>query len=395
MASGIHKLTTLKVQNENKKGRYSDGNGLYLQVTLQGSKSWIFRYKYKGKSYYHGLGAYTKLNSLSKARAAAAECKELLKSGINPIEHKAKLAQEQSDVLTFQQCAEQYIKSQRNGWKNIKHASQWTNTLTTYAFPIIGELPVQSIKLEHILRILEPIWHTKTETASRVRQRIENILDWATVMNHRQGDNPALWRGRLDKILPNRTKVQKPKHFVAMDYRILPAYFRTLRAKDTIACKALAFTILTASRNGESRSFSYSEFMSNEALWIIPESRMKAGKEHRVPLCGEALKIIEEMKYLKQKSIGYIFEGMKEGTPISEAALLREVKLKDTTLTVHGFRSSFRDWCAEQTNYPREVAEAALAHSLKDKTEAAYQRGDILEKRRALMDDWENYLLTP
>ncbi len=397
MAKTINKLSAKKVEHLKERGWYADGNGLYLQVSITGSKSWAYRYHSKGKQQWHGLGAYSKLNSLRKARQAAAECKQLRKDGFDPIEHKKKLALDkeldEAKSLTFKECADQYIDSHKNGWKNAKHASQWVNTLNAYAHPTIGQLPVQSIDIDLILKILEPIWYTKTETASRVRQRIENILDWAIVRNYRQGDNPALWRGRLDKILPKRNKVQKPKHFAAMDYRELPEYFRSIRAKDTIAAKTLAFTILTAARNGEARAITYEELNQDEAIWIIPDDRMKADREHRVPLTGEALAIIDEMATLKRKTDDYVFVGLKAGRPISEAAILKLVKDTHPTLTVHGFRSTFRDWCAEQTNYPREVAEAALAHSIRDKTEAAYQRGDIFEKRRKLMDSWADYCL--
>jgi len=397
VAKTINKLSAKKVEHLKERGWYADGNGLYLQVSPSGSKSWAYRYQSKGKEQWHGLGAYTKKNTLEKAREAAAECKQLRKEGIDPIEEKKRLqlAKDLKEVntLTFKECAEQYIESHRNGWRNAKHASQWVNTLTTYAYPTIGHLPVQLIEVEQVLQIIEPIWYTKTETASRVRQRIENILDWATVRKYRKGDNPALWRGRLDKILPKRNKVQKPTHFSAMDYRELPEYFRLLRTKNSIASKALAFTILTAARNGEARGITYSELKTADAIWIIPDTRMKAEREHRVPLTNEALKIIDEMEIHKKKSNDYVFTGMRAGKPISEAALLKLVKDTHPELTVHGFRSSFRDWCAEQTNYPREVAEAALAHSLKDKTEAAYQRGDMLDKRRRLMESWADYCL--
>ena len=398
MAKMINKLTAKKVEHLKDRGWYADGNGLYLQVSKSGSKSWAYRYQAKGKAQWHGLGAYTKQNSLEQARIAAANCRQLRKDGIDPIAHKKLQALEkdlkEATTLTFKECAEQYIEAHEQGWKNKKHAAQWGSTLTTYAYPTIGHLPVQMIDIDLVLAVLEPIWYTKTETASRVRQRIENILDWATVRKYRQGDNPALWRGRLDKILPKRNKVQKPKHFAAMDYREVPAYFRSLRKKDTIASKALAFIILTATRNGEARAVTYAELNQNEAIWIIPDDRMKADREHRVPLSGEALKIISEMDPFKRPSDDFVFTGLKRSRPISDAALLKLVKDTHPGLTVHGFRSSFRDWCAEQTNYPREVAEAALAHSLKDKTEAAYQRGDIFDKRRMLMDAWAEFCLS-
>ena len=398
MAKTINKLSAKKVETEKEPGWHADGNGLYLQVSKTGAKSWVYRYQVNSKEKWHGLGAYTKKNSLGEARLAAAECKQLRKEGIDPVEHKKELAIKkaigEANTLTFQECAEQYIDSHKSGWKNAKHETQWTNTLTTYAYPIIGDLPVQSVDINYVLKVLEPIWYTKTETASRIRQRMENILDWATVRSYRTGDNPALWRGRLDKILPKRNKVQKPKHFAAMDYRELPEYFKSLREKDSIASKALAFTILTATRNGEARAITYSELNQKEAIWIIPDDRMKADREHRIPLTKEALDIIQEMALFKRESDDFIFTGLKAKRPISEAALLKLVKSTHPTLTVHGFRSTFRDWCAEQTYFPREVAEAALAHSLKDKTEAAYQRGDIFEKRRKLMSAWTDYCLS-
>jgi integrase len=398
MAKTINRLSIKKVDNLKTSGWHPDGNGLYLQVGKSGSKSWAYRYQVDGKQKWHGLGSYTKENSLQAARSAALKCKQLRKEGIDPIDHKNQLKIDgrlaAANQITFKECAEQYIKSHREGWKNQKHASQWENTLDTYAYPFIGDLAVQVIDGDLVMRVLEPIWFTKTETASRVRQRIENILDWATVKKYRQGDNPALWRGRLDKLLPKRTKVQRPKHFPAMDYRDLPDYFISLRSKKTIASNALAFTILTATRNGEARSASYSEIDQRSNVWIIPASRMKAEREHRIPLSDEAIAIITEMKDYKRTTDDFVFTGLRPGRAISEAALLKLVKATHPKLTVHGFRSSFRDWCAEQTSFTREVAEAALAHSIKDKTEAAYQRGDLFDKRRSLMNDWTDYCLS-
>jgi integrase len=398
MAKTINRLSVKKVDNLKTSGWHPDGNGLYLQVSKSGSKSWVYRYQVNGKQKWHGLGSYTKENSLQVARSSALKCKQLRRDGIDPIDHKNQIKIDcrlaTRSAITFKECAEQFIKSHREGWKSQKHASQWENTLDTYAYPLIGDLPVQAIDGDLVMRVLEPIWFTKTETASRVRQRIENILDWATVKEYRQGDNPALWRGRLDKLLPKRTKVQKPKHFPAMDYRDLPDYFATLRSKKTIASNALAFTILTATRNGEARSASYSEIDERSNIWIIPASRMKAEREHRIPLSDEAIAIITEMKDYKRPADDFVFTGLRPGRAISEAALLKLVKVTHPNLTVHGFRSSFRDWCAEQTSFTREVAEAALAHSIKDKTEAAYQRGDLFEKRRSLMNDWTDYCLS-
>ena len=284
------------------------------------------------------------------------------------------------------------VFSKKSGWKNRKHESQWTNTLETYAYPFIGDISVQKIDVGLVMQVIEPIWHKKTETASRVRQRIEKVLDWAKVRQYRTGDNPAQWRGHIENLLPKRSKVQKVQHFKAMPYVDVPDYFKTLRKVKTITAKALAFTIMTATRNNEVREAMWHEIDIDSGVWTIPEERMKADKEHRVPLTQECLNILEEAK--KFKVDDYVFPGLCKNRPLSNQALLKLLKTEHPTLTVHGFRSSFRDWCAEMTAYPREVAEAALAHTLTNATEAAYQRGDIFDKRRKLMDAWSDYCLT-
>jgi len=394
MAKTVKQLKDLQIRRFTKPGAYPDGEGLYLQVRDSGAKDWFYRYEVAGKGRKRGLGPYPTI-SLERAREDALVCRQLRKQGIDPIEHYKEIELnkdlEKAKSTTFKECALTYIDTHRHGWRNKKHESQWRNTLETYAYPTIGDLPVQAIDIDLVMKVLEPIWFEKTETASRIRQRIENVLDWATVRKLRKGDNPALWRGRLDKLLPKRTKVQKTVHFAAMDYKDVPEYFQSLRAKDTLASKALAFTILTATRSGEARAATRSEI--NDNVWIIPDSRMKAEREHRVPLSDEAMKIIKEMEPFERQTDDLIFPGLAHAKPISEASLLKIVKQDHPTLTVHGFRSSFRDWCAEQTGYPREVAEAALAHTVKDKTEAAYQRSDMFEKRRKLMDSWADYCL--
>jgi integrase len=396
MAKLVKQLKDLQVKRLSKPGSYPDGEGLYIQIRDSGAKDWFYRYEIGGRGRKRGLGSYPTI-SLEKARDEALLCRQLRKEGIDPIDYYNDLATkknlEKAKSTTFKECALAYIDTHKHGWRNEKHESQWRNTLETYAYPFIGNLPVQAIDIDLVMKVLEPIWFDKTETASRVRQRIENILDWATVRNLRQGDNPALWRGRLDKLLPKRSKIQKPKHFAAMDYRVLPEYFKSLREKDTIASKALAFTILTATRNGEARAATRPELDDKANAWVIPDNRMKAGREHRIPLSKEASDIIKEMEPFKKVTVDFIFPGLAKGKPINEAALMKLLKKDHPTLTIHGFRSSFRDWCAEQTNYPREVAEAALAHTIKDKTEAAYQRGDMFEKRRKLMNAWAEYCL--
>ena len=396
MAKLVKQLKDLQVKRLSKPGSYPDGEGLYIQIRDSGAKDWFYRYEIGGRGRKRGLGSYPTI-SLEKARDEALLCRQLRKEGIDPIDYYNDLATkknlEKAKSTTFKECALAYIDTHKHGWRNEKHESQWRNTLETYAYPFIGNLPVQAIDIDLVMKVLEPIWFDKTETASRVRQRIENILDWATVRNLRQGDNPALWRGRLDKLLPKRSKIQKPKHFAAMDYRVLPEYFKSLREKDTIASKALAFTLLTATRNGEARAATRPELDDKANAWVIPDNRMKAGREHRIPLSKEASDIIKEMEPFKKVTVDFIFPGLAKGKPINEAALMKLLKKDHPTLTIHGFRSSFRDWCAEQTNYPREVAEAALAHTIKDKTEAAYQRGDMFEKRRKLMNAWAEYCL--
>jgi integrase len=396
MAKTIKRLKDLQVKRLSKPGAYPDGEGLYLQVRDSGAKDWFYRYEVAGKGRKRGLGSYPTV-SLEQAREDALECRQLRKNGVDPIERSKNLelekALDNAKATTFKECADTYINTHKHGWRDERHEYQWRKSLENYAYPVIGDLPVQSIDIDLVMKVIEPIWFDKTETASRVRQRIENILDLATVRKLRIGDNPALWRGRLDKLLPKRSKVQKQIHFAAMDYRDVPEYFQSLRTKDTIASKALAFTILTATRTSESRGAVTDEIDLKGNIWVIPDSRMKADREHRVPLSGEALKIIEEVKPFKRQTDEFLFPGRTGDKPTSASSLLKIVKQHDETLTVHGFRSAFRDWCAEQTNFPREVAEAALAHSLKDKTEAAYQRGDLFEKRSKLMDQWAQYCL--
>ncbi len=394
MAKKINRLTALKINKATQKGMLPDGRGLYLQVSKSGSKSWIYRYEVDGREKSHGLGGFPE-TSLGDARDAADDCRKLRKKGIDPIEHKRKeLAASKLNTaksITFKQCATTFIDSHKAGWKNPKHEMYWRNTLKTYAYPVIGDLSVQDVDTGLVLAVIEPIWFTKTETASRVRQRIENILDWAKARGYREGENPARWRGHLNTQLPERNKVQKVKHFPAMPYKDLPAYFCELRQVDTVAAKALAFTILTATRATEAREARWSEVDIENNLWIIPPERMKAGREHRVPLSPEALVILKQVEGYDKY---FLFPGLKTKKSISEASIRQLLKKTHDGLTVHGFRSSFRDWCAEMTSYPREVAESALAHTLGNATEAAYQRGDLLIKRSKLMSAWTDYCIT-
>jgi integrase len=291
--------------------------------------------------------------------------------------------------VTFKKCAEDYIAEKEAGWRNEKHRAQWSATLETYAYPIFGNLPVAAVDLPLILKAIKPIWTTKSETAGRVRGRIESVLSYATVHGYRQGDNPARWRGHLDQILPAKAKVSTVKHHKAMPFNQLAAFLKALREKDDISAKALEFTILTAARTGETIGATPGEIDLKQKIWIVPVARMKAGKEHRVPLSNRAARIVESLKH-NQK---FLFPGAGIDRPLSNMAMLEMLRgMVGAGFTVHGFRSSFMDWGHEVTDYPKEMLDIALAHTVSDKVEAAYRRGDMFEKRRALMADWERYL---
>ena len=348
-----------------------------------------------------GLGPYPDV-SLAEAREAAAECRRLVRNGTDPIEHRreqrAAMARERSQSRRyFRDCAETYINTHRHAWKNKKHASQWSNTLAAHAYPKIGDLPVAEISTANILSVLEPIWLTKNETANRVRLRIEKILDWAAVKNYRSGGNPARWRGHLDHLLPKPSKVHSTRHFAAMPWKDAPDFIADLSRESCLSAKALMFTILSCTRTTEAICATVGEFDMEDRIWIIPAARMKSGREHRIPLSSQLSDLVENL--IDSRIIGndYIFPGMRQGKPISQMAMLKYLKqdLGFRDLTVHGFRSTFRDWVAETTSYPGELAEACLAHVLTNKTEAAYQRGDLLERRRKLMQAWADYLFNP
>jgi integrase len=395
MAKLVKRLTDLKIKKGIEPASYPDGNGLYLQVRKSGAKDWFYRYQVDGKGRKKGLGSYPTV-SLSDARAAAQECHELRDKGVDPIAHYKAVEAERklSEIkgLTFQECAEAYIDARKAEWKNAKHHYQWHQSLNTYAYPDMGALSVQDIDLDLVLKVLEPIWPNKTETATRVRQRIEVILDWAKVRQYRVGENPARWRGHLDKILPSPNKIKTVVHQAAMDYRVVPGYYQSLGLGNTVSKLALAFLIQTALRSKEVRSAEWDEVDMDAMVWTVPADRMKSNKEHRVPLTAEMCRILELAKVLRHDS--FIFPSTKAGQGISDTAVRKQLQDECPGVTVHGFRSSFRDWCAELTNYPRELAEKALGHVLRDRVEAAYQRGDLLEKRRELMTGWAAYCLS-
>ena len=393
MAREHKKLTALAVSRAKSRGYYADGGGLYLQVSASGAKSWVFRFKKDGRLREMGLGP-THTITLAEARDRATDCRKQRTLGIDPIDgrhgDRANAKLDAARAMTFRQCAEAYIEAHKPGWSNAKHAAQWPATLATYAYPVFGDLPVQAIDVSLVTKALEPIWNTKTETATRLRGRIEAVLDWATVRGYRQGDNPARWRGHLDKVLPPRAKVQKVQHHTALPYAEIGDFVVALRAQDSTSALALEFLILTAARTGEVIGATWTEIDFAEAVWIVPADRMKAKKEHRVPLPKPALAILQRL--YAHCTGDYVFPGAKPKKPLSNMSMLKLLERMDRAdLTVHGFRSSFRDWAAERTNFPREVAEHALAHSLPDKVEAAYRRGDLFDKRRKLMKAWANY----
>ena len=376
-------LSARKVQTA-AAGRYSDGRGLILLVKPGGARSWVVRYQINGRRRDMGLGSWPEI-SLSMARERALDARRIIALGRDPLNEKSKVKK-----LLFRDAAAALIAAKQNGWRNAKHAAQWTATLQRYAYPILGGHDVRAITTETVLAALSPIWSEKPETASRVRQRVEAVLDYATAIGARDEANPARWRGHLDRLLAQPSKVRSVTHHPALHWRQMPELMVELAARDGFGVKALMFAILTASRSGEVRGAAWSEIDLDGRVWIVPATRMKAGKEQRVPLSDAALAQIGEAG----ASTDLLFPGGRGlKTPMSDmtlAAVLKRLGRQD--ITVHGFRSSFRDWAGETTNFPREVIEAALAHRLKDKAEAAYARGDLLQKRRHLMDAWAAYL---
>jgi integrase len=386
-------LKAITISRAKAPGLYNDGGGLYLQVAPGGSQSWIFRFQLRGQRRYMGFGGVAAV-TLAEARHKAAEARKALSSGFDPIEmartQANALAAQIASSITFQEAAQRYIAAHSASWRNAKHAAQWEATLKTYAYPVIGEVCVAAADVNMVLKVLEPIWLEKNETARRVRGRIEAILDWAAARDMRQGDNPARWRGLLMHLLPKRPRAAAIIHHPALPYSRIGEFFASLRGTEGVAARALEFTILTAARTSEVSGARWQEIDLGSAMWTVPADRIKAGKEHRVPLSAPALAIVRDMA--KTQSGEFVFPGGRKGRPLSNmamSAVLRRMGHDD--ITVHGFRSCFRDWAAERTNYPREVAEMALAHAVGDKVEAAYRRGDMFEKRRRIMNDWAKY----
>ncbi len=393
MAYRVNKLSAIVVAKLREPGYHGDGAGLWLQVSPTLAKSWIFRYRFSGKQREMGLGSLITVD-LATARLKARACRELLADGVDPLaarrtslaEHAVKVARR----MTFDQCAASYIDAHRGTWKNSKHVAQWESTLATYASPLIGALPVADVDTDLVVKVLSPLWRKKTETAVRLRGRIESILDWATVSKFRQGDNPARWRGHLENLLANPNKIAPVKNHPALPWREIAGFMSLLREREGVSARAIEFAILTACRSGEVRGATWGEIDLEAQLWTIPAKRMKAGKEHRVPLSTRSVALLTSLA----RSGDIVFPGRGKDAHLSDmslTAVLRRMGRAD--ITVHGFRSTFRDWCAEAAGnaFSREVCEHALAHSLPDKVEAAYRRSDLIEKRVMLMQAWADY----
>ncbi len=406
MARQQQRLSALQVSKLTKPGLYGDGGGLTLQITATGAKSWLFRYMVAGKPHGMGLGP-THTVSLAEARQKALEARKLLIDGVNPLAAKKQnqiaAALADAKMMSFDQCAEAYILAHKAGWKNAKHGDQWTNTLNTYASPVFGHLPVAEIDTGLVVKCLAPIWESKTETASRVRGRIESVLGWATTSGYRTGENPARWKGHLENLLATISKSSRTKNHPSLPWQRIGAFMSALRVREGVSARAVEFAILTACRSGEVRGAQWPEFDLAGKLWTIPAERMKAKREHQVPLSDAALALLESIT--KDDDVEVVFAGTK-GQPLSDMSLTAVIRRMNgdekpiwadangDSITVHGFRSTFRMWAAESTNYPREVAEHALAHQLPDAVERAYQRGSQFAKRAALMAEWAVYCAT-
>ncbi len=394
MARRVRILLSKQVEKETRPGYHFDGAGLYLQVSQGGSKSWILRYVLGGKAREMGLGSLVTF-SLADARMRATEQRKLIADGIDPIEAKRSSLQEKrlasANTITFDKAADAFIAANESGWRSGKHGEQWRNTLKTYASPVIGDLPVSAVNTALVLKILQPIWVTKTETATRVRGRVEKVLDWAKVQGYRSGDNPAAWKGHLSEALPKPSKVTAAGHHAALPWAEIGPFMEALRAMPGTGSLAMQLIILTATRTSEVIEAKWAEFDLEAGLWVIPKDRMKGFREHRVPLSKQALAVLAQVKW-DNKTSEFVFPGVKLDRPISNMTCLAALKrMGRSDLTVHGFRSTFRDWAAESTAYPRDVCEMALAHAIEDKSEAAYRRGDLLEKRARLMADWAEF----
>jgi len=405
MAREMERLTALKVEKlkgerSPKPGMYADGGGLYLRVTPEGARNWVLRYMLDRRPRWMGLGPLS-LYGLAEARAKALDARRKRHEGIDPIDarrtERARQKLEAAKAITFKQCAELYIASHRAGWRNDKHAAQWPMTLSTYAYPAIGALPVQAIDTRLVLKVLEPIWRTKPETASRLRGRLASILDFAKVRGYRESENPARWRGHLAKLLPARSKVRAIEHHAALPYHKLPGFLTVLREQEGTGARALEFMILTAARTGEAIGARWNEIDLLDKTWTVPAVRMKAHREHRVPLSPRALAILGEVQKIRDCDAddAFVFPGRKAATPLSNMVFLMLLRrMGGGDLTAHGFRATFKTWASERTSFQNEIVESALAHVIGGKVEQAYRRGDLFEKRRRLMQQWATFCST-
>jgi integrase len=384
-------LSALEVGRLSEPGLHFVGGvvGLAMQVQASGARSWVLRLSIAGKRREMGLGGFPDV-TLADARRRAREEREKADKGVDPIvERKAaasRLRAEAAKAYTFKESALAYIEAHESSWRNAKHAEQWRNTLAT-TYPTIGALQVRDVALPHVLAILQPIWKTKTETASRLRGRLESVLDWATARGYREGLNPARWKGHLDHLLPAPGRIMKSEHHAAIPVGEMGAFMEKLNGQNGTGARALAFAILTAARSGEVRGATWTEFDLDEGVWLVPGERMKAGKPHRVPLSNSALALVLKQKEKRVAGSEFVFPSPR-GKLMSDMTLVAVTRRMQVDAVPHGFRSTFRDWCSERTNYPREVAEMALAHAIGDKVEAAYRRGDLFDKRRQMMKDW-------
>ncbi|MGH7076117.1 MAG: tyrosine-type recombinase/integrase [Stellaceae bacterium] len=387
----MNKLTVREVEAAKKAGRaVGDGGGLWFIASRRGSSFWAFRYSHDGRAHSMGLGVYPD-RTLAEARELATDARRRLQNGRDPLQHRraeeVERRAEEARRVTFRQVAEQFIEDHAAGWGNAKHSWQWGRTLELFAYPIIGDKAVGDISTDDVLAVLRPIWTTKGETASRVRGRIENVLDASRAAGLREGDNPAHWRGHLDKLLPSQSRTRSVEHHAALPYAQLPTFWKRLDDDTGIAAKALRFTILTAARTGEVLGMTWDEIRLDERIWIVPAGRMKAGRQHRVPLSVATLAILDEMRTITGGE-EYVFPGMRPHKPLSNMSMVAVLRrMGRGGLTVHGFRSSFRDWCAER-GVDHDLAEMALAHTVGNKVEAAYRRSDLFERRRALAEFW-------
>src|SRR5262249_6927100 len=392
-------LTQRKVEREcNKPGRVHDGHGLYLQTNTNGQKSWLLRYERDGRERWMGLGPLHIVTTLKAARERARAAKLLLLDGIDPIEHRkaerAARAAEKAKALTFREAAQRYFDQHEGKWRNAKHRAQFLTTLKTYAFPVLGAMAVADIDTATVLRAIEPHWLTKAETMQRTRGRIEAVLGWAAVRGYRSGENPARWKGHLKEVLPGRSQVAKVEHHPALPYAEVADFIAKLRKREGIAARTLEFLVLTAARTGEILGARWDEIEWDAKMWRVPAGRMKGGREHRVALSQRAIELLRGLPMEDGNDL--IFIGSRPGIGLSSQGMTQVLRrMGRTDVSVHGFRSTFRDWAAEQTNFPREVAELALAHRVGDKTELAYRRGDGLRKRYALAEAWSRYCATP